>query len=75
MTKNISALDKNPLAELIILCGKATASLYASLSLDALEIGINLKVIDMANQIYNQRPVIECSDKARTLRFISPCKM
>ena len=73
MTKNISALDKNPLAELIILCGKATASLYASL--DALEIGINLKVIDMANQIYNQRPVIECSDKACTLRFISPCKM
>ena len=73
MTKNISALDKNPLAELIILCGKATASLYASL--DALEIGINLKVIDMANQIYNQRPVIECSDKARTLRLISPCKM
>ena len=73
MTKNISALDKNPLAELIILCGKATASLYASL--DALEIGINLKVIDMANQIYNQRPVIECCDKARTLRFISPCKM
>ena len=73
MTKNISALDKNPLAELIILCGKATASLYASL--DALEIGINLRVIDMANQIYNQRPVIECSDKARTLRFISPCKI
>ena len=43
--------------------------------MDGLEIGINLKVIDKAVQIYNKGPVIECCDEARTLRFISPCKM
>ena len=79
--KDISALHKNRLGQtnysllqdLLGLCGKTTASLHASL--DGLEIGINLKVIDKAVQIYNKGPVIECSDEARTLRFISPCKM
>ena len=79
--KDISALHKNRLGQtnysllqdLLGLCGKTTASLHASL--DALEIGINLKVIDKAVQMYNKGPVIECSDEARTLRFINPCKM
>ena len=61
------------LQDLLGLCGKTTASLDASL--DGLEIGINLKVIDEAVQIYNKGLVIECSDETRTLRFISPCKM
>ena len=79
--KDISAVHKNRLGQtnysllqdLLGLCGKITASLHASL--DGLEIGINLKVIDQAVQIYNKGPVIECCDEARTLRFISPCKM
>ena len=79
--KDISALHKNRLGQtnysllqdLLDPYGKTTASLHASL--DGLEIGINLKVIDQAVQIYNKRPVIECSDEACTLRFISPCKM
>ena len=32
-------------------------------------------MIDKAVQMYSKGPVIECSDEARTLRFISPCKM
>ena len=43
-------------------------------SLNASEVGINLEVIDKAVQIYNEMPVIECSDEARILRFMSPWK-
>ena len=79
--KDISALYKNRLGQtnysllqdLLALCGKTTASLHTSS--DGLEIGINLKLIDKAAEIYNKGPVIECSDETRTLRFISPCKM
>ena len=79
--KDISALHKNRLGQanysllkdLLGLCSKTTVSLHASL--DALEIGINLKVIDKASSNVYQWSVIECSDEARTLRFISPCKM
>ena len=61
------------LQDLLGLYSKTTASLHASL--DALEIGINLKVIDKAVQMYKKGPLAECSDEARTLRFISPGKM
>ena len=44
-------------------------------SSDALKIGINLKVIDKAVQMYNKGPVIKSFEEARTLRFITPCKM
>ena len=79
--KYMSALHKNHLGQtnysllqdLLGLCGKTTASLHASL--DALEIGINLKVIDKAVKMYNKGPVIEYSDEGRTLRFINHCKM
>ena len=79
--KDISVLHKNCLVQanysllqdLLGLCCKTTASLHASL--DALEIGINLEVIDKAVQMYNKGPGIECCDEARTLRFISPCEM
>ena len=79
--KDISTLHKNCLGEtnysllqdLLGLCGETTASLHASL--DRLEIGINLKVIDKAVQIYNKGLAIQCSNEARTLRFISFCKM
>ena len=79
--KDISALHKNRLGQtnyslfedLLGLCSKTTASLHAFS--DALEIAINLKVIDKAVRMYNKGPVIECSDEARTLRFVSFCKM
>ena len=79
--KDISVLHKNCLVQanysllqdLLGLCGKTTASLHASL--DELEIGINLKVIDKAVQMFNKGPGIEFSDEARTSRFINPCKM
>ena len=75
--QDISALHKNCLGQtnysllqdLLGLCRKTTASLHA------LEIGIKLEVIDKAVQMYNKMTVIECSDEACTLRFISPCKM
>ena len=79
--KDISAIHKNHLGQtnysllqdLLGLCSKTTVSLHASS--DALEIGINLKVIDKASSNVYQWSVIECSDEARTLRFISPCKI
>ena len=79
--KDIFALHKNHLGQtnysllqdLLGLCNKTTASLHASS--DALEIGINLKVINKAEHMYSKGPVIECSDEARSLRFISPCNI
>ena len=81
MVKDISALHRNHLGQtnyfllqdLLGLCSKTTASLHASS--DALEIGINLKVIDKAIQMYNKGQVMESSDEARTLRLVSTCKM
>ena len=78
--KDTSAFHKNRLGkancsllqDLLDLCSKTTVSIHASS--DILEIGINLKVIDKAVQTYNKGPVIESSDEARTMRFISPCK-
>ena len=32
-------------------------------------------MIDKAVEMYNKGPGIKYSDEARTLRFISPCKM
>ena len=79
--KDISVLHKNHLGQinyslfqdLLGVCSKTNATLHASSN--ALEIGINLKVIDKAVQMCNKGPVIDCSDEARTFRFISPCKM
>ena len=79
--KDISALHRNHLGQtnysllqdLLGLCSKTTASLRTSS--DALEIGINLKVIDKAIQMYNKGQVIESSDEACTLRLVSTCKI
>ena len=79
--KDIFPLHKNRLGQtnysllqdLLGFCNKTTASLHAFS--DALEIGINLKVINKSEHIYTKGPVIECSDEARSLRFISPCNI
>ena len=76
--KDISSLHMNRLGQqnysllqdLVGLCGKTTARTHAHV--DKLSIGINQQVIPKAMQIYSNDPVIECSDEARTLRFIAP---
>ena len=60
------------LQNLIGLCGKTTAKAHSSH--ERLEIGLNKKVIEAASELYDNGPVIECSDEARSLRYISPHK-
>ena len=79
MIKDISAIHKNRprqtnysiLQDLIGFCGKAIAVAHAFK--DQLQPGINHNVIAKVSNVCYKEPVIECSDEARTLQFLSPC--
>ena len=79
--KDISAIHKNRLGQtnysilldLLGFCGKTIAVAHASK--DQLQLGINHTVIAKVSNVSRKEPVIECSDEARTLRFVSPCNL
>ena len=77
--KDISAIHKNRLGQtnysilqdLLGFCGKTIAVAHAFK--DQLQLGINHNVIAKVSNVCYKEPVIECSDEARILQFLSPC--
>uniref|UniRef100_A0A7M5TTT6 Uncharacterized protein n=1 Tax=Clytia hemisphaerica TaxID=252671 RepID=A0A7M5TTT6_9CNID len=78
LIKNVACLYKNHLGttnysllqSLFGLPGKTCASDHAKPA--EINLGFNNNAIETATERYANRPVVECSDEARTLRYISP---